>query len=84
MYFSDIVISAGGTMNREAAILGTPVYTIFAGKLPAVDRKLMELGRLNVIASEQDIANLPLKKRPSKEPLRNENLINDITQQILA
>ena len=34
--FADVVVSAGGTMNREAAALGTPVYTIFSGRMGAV------------------------------------------------
>ncbi|MCX7804933.1 MAG: DUF354 domain-containing protein [Planctomycetota bacterium] len=46
LYLSDAVIGAGGTMNREAAVLGTAVYTIFAGKQGAVDRFLIERGRM--------------------------------------
>jgi predicted glycosyltransferase len=44
--FSDLVISAGGTMNREAVALGTPVFTTFEGKLGAVDERLIDEGRL--------------------------------------
>ena len=40
IWFSDLVISGGGTMNREAAALGVPVYSIFRGKIGAVDRYL--------------------------------------------
>jgi len=43
---ADVFIGAGGTMSREAAILGTRAYTVFAGKLPAVDRELIRLGWL--------------------------------------
>ena len=43
---ADLVVSAGGTMNREAAALGTPVYTTFAGRLGAVDETLIRDGRL--------------------------------------
>jgi uncharacterized protein len=43
---SDLVISAGGTMNREAVALGTPVYTTFEGRLGAVDEGLIREGRL--------------------------------------
>ena len=43
---ADLVVSAGGTMNREAVALGTPVYTIFRGVLGAVDAALIEEGRL--------------------------------------
>jgi uncharacterized protein len=43
---ADLVIGAGGTMNRESAVLGTPTYTVFAGRLAAVDAELMRMGRL--------------------------------------
>ena len=43
---ADLVVSAGGTMNREAVALGTPVYTTFAGRLGAVDEQLVRDGRL--------------------------------------
>ena len=50
---SDLVVSAGGTMNREAVALGVPAYTTFAGKLGAVDRMLVDEGRLRVLASSR-------------------------------
>jgi predicted glycosyltransferase len=43
---ADLVIGAGGTMNREAALLGTPTYTVFAGRLAALDRRLLDERRL--------------------------------------
>ncbi len=43
---ADLVVSAGGTMNREAVALGTPVYTVFGGRLGAVDERLIREGRL--------------------------------------
>ena len=42
---ADLVVSAGGTMNREAAVLGTPVWTTFAGRLGGVDEQLVRQGR---------------------------------------
>lgn len=48
---SDLVLSAGGTMNREAAALGVPVYTTFAGRLGAVDEMLVRERRLEVLDS---------------------------------
>jgi predicted glycosyltransferase len=44
---ADVVIGAGGTMNRESALLGTPTYTVFAGRLAAVDAELMRMGLLH-------------------------------------
>jgi predicted glycosyltransferase len=43
---ADLIVSAGGTMNREAAALGTPAYTTFAGRMGAVDELLISEGRL--------------------------------------
>jgi predicted glycosyltransferase len=43
---ADLVVSAGGTMNREAAALGIPVYTTFGGRLGGVDEELMRQQRL--------------------------------------
>jgi uncharacterized protein len=49
--FADVVVSAGGTMNREAVALGTPVYTVFEGRLGAVDERLIAEGRLRRLTS---------------------------------
>jgi uncharacterized protein len=49
--YADVVVSAGGTMNREAVALGTPVYTVFEGRLGAVDERLIGEGRLRRLAS---------------------------------
>lgn len=55
IWHSDVVISGGGTMNREAAALGIPVYSLFRGKLGAVDRDLARQGKLILLESEQDV-----------------------------
>ena len=52
---ADLVISAGGTMNREAVALGTPVYTTFQGRLGAVDERLIEERRLRVLAAPEQL-----------------------------
>lgn len=59
---SDVVVSAGGTMNREAVALGVPVYTTFAGRLGAVDEQLIADGRLLPL---HDAGELVLRKRES-------------------
>jgi predicted glycosyltransferase len=55
IWFSDLVVSGGGTMNREAAALGVPVYSIFRGKIGAVDRYLADTGRLTMVESTDDV-----------------------------
>ncbi|MGA7703867.1 MAG: DUF354 domain-containing protein [Solirubrobacteraceae bacterium] len=61
--YSDLVISAGGTMNREAVALGTPVYTTFEGRLGAVDERLIGEGRLRKLGKA---AELNLAKRDAR------------------
>src|ERR1019366_3665374 len=55
IWYSDLVISGGGTMNREAAALGIPVYSLFRGTMGAVDKHLAKTGRLVLLESEQDV-----------------------------
>jgi predicted glycosyltransferase len=66
--YADLVISAGGTMNREAVALGTPVYTTFEGRLGAVDERLIAEGRLRRLG---DVEQLDLARRdPAAAPPR--------------
>jgi predicted glycosyltransferase len=60
--FSDLVISAGGTMNREAVALGTPVFTTFEGRLGAVDERLLREGRMQRLSNPEEVV---LEKRPA-------------------
>ena len=57
---ADVVVSAGGTMNREAAALGVPVYTTYGGRLGGVDEMLIREGRLQPLT---DPRALDLNKR---------------------
>jgi predicted glycosyltransferase len=59
--FADVLVSAGGTMNREAAVLGTPVWSIFEGRLGAVDEALACEGRLRFLS---DPAELVVERKP--------------------
>ena len=58
---ADLVVSAGGTMNREAVVLGTPVYTTFAGRLGGVDEQLVAEGVLRPLERVEDLV---LERRP--------------------
>jgi predicted glycosyltransferase len=55
LWFSDLVVSGGGTMNREAAALAVPVYSIFRGKIGAVDSMLEREGRLVMIRTVEEV-----------------------------
>jgi len=52
---ADLVVSAGGTMNREAVALGVPVYTTFEGRMGAVDERLIAEGRMRKLASVDEL-----------------------------
>jgi predicted glycosyltransferase len=67
--YADLVVSAGGTMNREAVALGTPVLTVFEGRLGAVDERLIADGRL-VRLEEADQVTLVKRERPGPDPAR--------------
>ena len=54
-WYADVVVTAGGTMNREAVALGTPVFTTFEGRLGAVDERLLAEGRLRKLSSPDEI-----------------------------
>jgi predicted glycosyltransferase len=60
---ADLVVSAGGTMNREAAALSTPAATIYAGKWAAIDEQLVREGRLLRLATRAGIDALPLARK---------------------
>jgi uncharacterized protein len=75
---ADLVVSAGGTMNREAAALGTPVYTTFGGRLGGVDEALIRSGRLRLLT---DPGALELEKRSAgngQATLRDPSLLVDL------
>jgi predicted glycosyltransferase len=84
LWQSDLVISGGGTMNREAAALGLPVYSIFGGRIGAVDRYLASANRLVLVAQKQDVYAIPLVKRsrntdaPAGNPAALQAIVNGI------
>ena len=69
--FADLVVSAGGTMNREAVALGTPVYTTFEGKLGAVDEQLLAEGRLRRL-DDPEAVRVVKRSGPSAERIRRD------------
>jgi len=65
---ADLVVSAGGTMNREAAALGVPAVSIYAGKWAAIDQELVEEGRLKRVDSRKEIESLAVRKKLPASP----------------
>lgn len=70
IWLSDLVVSGGGTMNREAAALGVPVYSIFRGLIGAVDRYLAAHGQLVLLESVEDVRTKIILRR--KKPAYRE------------
>lgn len=84
MACADAVFSGGGTMVREAALLGADAYSSFAGKAGAVDLELERLGWLTVLRSTSDIERVRLAKRGASAPRRDSRVTREfILQRIL-
>ncbi|HUO36175.1 MAG TPA: DUF354 domain-containing protein [Candidatus Acidoferrum sp.] len=73
IWFSDLVVSGGGTMNREAAALGVPVYSVFRGKIGAVDQYLSRNGRLTLLESVEDVNKRLLLRRWTRPQNSNDS-----------
>src|SRR5262249_49345126 len=86
MWFSDLVISGGGTMNREAAALGVPVYSIFRGKPAAVDHYLAATGRLKLLEKPKDIETIRLcRGEPPQNPnVHRSSALTRIVENVIA
>ncbi len=73
IWYSDLFLSGGGTMNREAALLGVPVYSIFASKKPYLDEYLAEQGKLVFIDEPSKVSNVQIVKRQIPEQIQIDN-----------
>jgi predicted glycosyltransferase len=79
--FADLVVSAGGTMNREAVSLGVPVYTVFGGRLGAVDEQLIRERRLRALT---DPAAIEIRKRGEPQSPRVRRDPAELLDQLLS
>jgi len=77
---SDLVISAGGTINREAAALGVPAASIYAGRWAAVDEGLVREGRLERISGVDDLGKLAIEKKGTVNPRRAGEVIDEVVR----
>lgn len=82
LYEANAVISGGGTMNRESAVLGTPTYTIFKGALGAVDQDLISQGRMVHLQSERDFEKIRCSTGQRRPPLTGQALLAELIKQI--
>jgi len=81
---SDLVISAGGTMNREAAAIGVPAATIYVGEWAAIDEQLVHEGRLRRLTSREDVESLAIQKKGTIAPRQAAHVRNKVVELILA
>jgi predicted glycosyltransferase len=79
----DAVVSAGGTMLREAAYLGVPAYSVFRGSIGAVDRYLASTRRLSLLASAADFPRITLTRNRSISPLRDSSDAAEAAMQMI-
>lgn len=82
---ADLIIGAGGTMNREAALLGTPVISCYPGKQLSVDKYYIDKGFMKRSTNLNEIIELSkelLSKKPEKHSLETDNLIDLIVDEI--
>jgi predicted glycosyltransferase len=82
--FADLVVSAGGTMNREAVALGTPVYTIFAGEQGAVDAELIAAGLLRPLDRAEDLVIEPRTTPPGALNPRDPGPLADAIEGVVS
>lgn len=84
IWASDVFVSGGGTMNREAALLGVPAYSIFTGRKPYLDEYLAKQGRLTFVDSLEKVGGIELRKRviPAEGPLVRQGLAEEVAGMI--
>jgi predicted glycosyltransferase len=82
--YADMVISAGGTMNREAAALGVPAATIYAGRWAAIDEELVREGRLKRLATREDLDALRVEKKKDTHARRALHVRSQVAELILS
>jgi predicted glycosyltransferase len=80
---SDLVVSAGGTMNREAAALGVPAASIYLGQWAAIDEELVREGRLRRISTEADVRDLAIEKKGLATGRRAVHVAGEVADLIL-
>jgi predicted glycosyltransferase len=81
---ADLVVSAGGTMNREAAALGVPAATVYAGRWAAVDEQLVREGRLKRISTREDLESLRVEKKGDASPRRRAGVRAEVAELVIS
>jgi hypothetical protein len=80
---ADLTIGAGGTMNRESALLGTPTYTVFAGRIAAADQELIRTGRMQDLRSSDAVPVFAKKHpRPASMELGRDQIVESVRRAV--
>lgn len=82
LYHADLVVGAGGTMTREAAVMGTPSYTVFSEALGSVDESLIRAGRLVHVSGSDQLSRIEVRARPTREWTRNPRRASEIADRL--
>ena len=80
---ADLVVSGGGTMNREAAALGVPAISVYAGRWAAIDEQLIREGRLRRLATREEISTLTVAKKTGLNARRATGVREQVVNLIL-
>jgi len=84
IFAADIVVSGGGTMNREGGLIGTETYSIFTGKRPYLDEYLEKQGKLKFIEKPEDFYSIDVSKKKKSLDFHSSNsLVHEITDIII-
>jgi predicted glycosyltransferase len=75
---ADLVVSAGGTMNREAVALGVPVWTTYGGRLGGVDEELIRSGRLRPLSDPRALELVPRDRAAGERPSRDPHVLLEL------
>ncbi|HAA74792.1 TPA: hypothetical protein DCE37_06725 [Candidatus Latescibacteria bacterium] len=84
IWASDLVVGGGGTMNREAALLGVPVYSIFSGPEGTIDRELADSGLLHVIRHPEDVTAINVEDRPRPDHEANRERVRIRSRELVS
>jgi uncharacterized protein len=89
LHYATALLGAGGTMNREAALLGTPVFGMYAGRLAALDRRLIREGRLRPLADdpaqfEAELSELANRSATREPPRLTRHVLDRFLEAILS
>lgn len=83
LYTADIAFSGGGTMNREAALLGTKSYSIFTGKRPYLDEYLQDQGKLTFVENMGDLEKIEVVRKENEIKNFSNNIAEEVTNLLI-